>query len=552
MMWALPGTLKGISPRCCRAWCVLGGDEALLATLRKADFLLTEIGEADACLLLGGVPFPAGFPGFVFAFGEVPMAAGSRLWLEWPLDADGRLSTVPAAHLLRLVLPPGYDLAEHMHRLVLAGKAVDALELVRNFRDDLFAGDDERGRVATGEMLALFALDRALGENDRLNRFATALEAFHRATTLLPRAPMAYEVLGAFWQRIGRPDMRVRVSNSICHAYGGDCQPVPAPPVCVEQAVPVATRASRVLMILHNDSDFGTDTLYDGLCEILGDDNVVEYPWKPTLHGKQPENTMGYPCLFQRGGEALPLEAVSAQLEAGYFDAVLFSDTLGNLPTAEVARLAAAGRGVPWYVLDMWDQPGDYRAEIVARLPGIAVRGWFKREKIVSCDYGDAVHALPFAFAEQFAISPAWEGRDGVFWAGKPVCGGRRLVLEYLSKRFSLELGATFAQAQYKQRLSSSLIGLCLFGNGFDTVRYWEIPAHGVMLLAERPPIEIPNNFVDGESAVFFDDLGDLEEKLTHYLAHPGEALRIARAGHFHYRQHHTATARAQRLLSLM
>ena len=72
------------------------------------------------------------------------------------------------------------------------------------------------------------------------------------------------------------------------------------------------------------------------------------------------------------------------------------------------------------------------------------------------------------------------------------------------------------------------------------------------MLLAERPPIRIPHNFIDGETAVFFDDLPELEEKLTYYLAKPQEAARIAAAGHRHFLKYHTTAARAGQLLGYL
>lgn len=549
-MHALADTLAAISPRCFRRWRLLGDVGALAQQLAAAGH---EITDADAdVLFIANTEIPADAASLVLALNTAPPDDTWRIWLTWPLDHEGRTTTAEAAFTLSLLMPPPYDLAEHMRALVLAGKAYDALELLENTRADLFRDDDERGRVATTEMLALFALDKALGTGGRLNRFARALEAFNRAATWLPRAPMAYEVLGAFWDRIGRPDMRVRISNTICHAYGGERLPGPPAPSEVPALPEGPAKPLRLLMIIHEASDFGTDTLYDGLCEILGDENVCEFPWKPTLHGRDPHRAMGYPCLFERGGEANDLEGIEAQLRAGAFDAVLYSDTLGTLPADLVARLAHAGQSLPWYVLDMWDQPGDYLGDIAARLPGVTLRATFKREKIAGFDYGANVHPMPFAYAERYASQPTWDAREGVFWAGKPVCGARRLVLDEITRCFRRDFTATYTQEEYRQRLQSALIGLCLFGNGFDTVRYWELPAHGVMLLAERPPIEIPNNFVDGVSAVFFDDLGDLEDKLAHYLDHPDEARAIAKAGHAHYRQHHTATARARQLLAVI
>ncbi|MBX3179054.1 MAG: glycosyltransferase family 1 protein [Candidatus Hydrogenedentes bacterium] len=171
---------------------------------------------------------------------------------------------------------------------------------------------------------------------------------------------------------------------------------------------------------------------------------------------------------------------------------------------------------------------------------------------IAGIDYGPDAWPLPFAYADdRIPDLPEEDQRDGVFFAGKLIGGTRRLMLSWLNTFIEVQggWGTPFTQEEYAALLREQAIGLCLFGNGFDTVRYWELPAHGVLLLAERSPLVIPHDFEDGRQAVFFDHAGELKEKLAHYLAHPDEALAIAQAGHAHLREHHTATARARQLL---
>src|SRR5690606_26230649 len=114
---------------------------------------------------------------------------------------------------------------------------------------------------------------------------------------------------------------------------------------------------------------------------------------------------------------------------------------------------------------------------------------------------------------------PSFEGRSGLFWAGKLIGGARRMQLSWLSARVPVTgaWGTQFTQEAYVEALRTQAAGLCFFGNGFDTVRYWELPAHGVMLLAERSPLVIPNDFDDGRHAVFFDHAGELLEKSQYY-----------------------------------
>lgn len=557
----LADTLQQVSLRAYRRWHV-PDDTALHTDLRDHGMQFeSEVREGDEARLTFDVALvrrldalPESLPPHtqVFLLGDEALPQGWREWMRWPLDAEGALAGEDAATTLRLLLPTGYDFAAHARALLLARELGAAMELLLNVAYDFLRDNEERARVATERLLCMLPWDKAQGDTGRLNRLARAIDAFNMAATGLPHEPLAYELMGAFWERAGRSDLRLRLISTYATARHDAPQPIPEPPVSVSVLPPAPPTSfrPRILLLLHEASDYGTDALYDGLCAVMGDDQVLEFPWKPTLHGQAQERTMGYPCFFRRGGEAAELDEITAQLRAGDFDCVVYSDTLGMLDPALVARVARAGRELPWFVLDQWDQLGDYRAEIAARLGGVVPRAWFKREKLIGADYGPTTHALPFAYPEVYAGGPpAWEQREGVFWAGKPACGTRALVLEHLHNRCGIDTTAQLGQDAYRARLRSVLIGLSLFGNGFDTVRYWELPAHGVMLLAERPPIEIPNDFVDGESAVFFDDLAGLKERLHHYQLNPNEALRIAREGHAHWLRHHTHTARARQFL---
>jgi spore maturation protein CgeB len=94
-------------------------------------------------------------------------------------------------------------------------------------------------------------------------------------------------------------------------------------------------------------------------------------------------------------------------------------------------------------------------------------------------------------------------------------------------------------------------VGLDLFGFGFDTVRYWELPALGCLLLAERRPIELPFDFVDGRHALLFEDLAELEDRLAWCGAHADAVTELARAGYAHFHRHHTESARARQFVAM-
>jgi spore maturation protein CgeB len=102
------------------------------------------------------------------------------------------------------------------------------------------------------------------------------------------------------------------------------------------------------------------------------------------------------------------------------------------------------------------------------------------------------------------------------------------------------------------QKLTEYTICLSLPGYGQDTVRYWEAPAHGAMLFSQKLGIVIENDFVDGESAVFFGSVGEMRERLSFLLANREYAERIAMAGRERFDRFHTSDARARQMLERM
>ena len=214
--------------------------------------------------------------------------------------------------------------------------------------------------------------------------------------------------------------------------------------------------------------------------------------------------------------------------------------------------MARAGT-CPVALMDALDEFTDFRDRVATHLQFNDFAAYFKREKHRAIDYGTNSYPLPFAYDQRRALeaSPT-NPRESFFWAGHRMFGIRRLYLESLEKHLGTTLDTMYTPEEYVQRIQGAAIGLNCFGMGFDTVRYWELPAHGTMLLSERLPIEIPYDFVDGESAVFFDDLSTLIEKLSYYETHPKETAEIAHAGHARYWQHHTNQARARQLLGWM
>ncbi|HPO16763.1 MAG TPA: glycosyltransferase [Candidatus Hydrogenedentes bacterium] len=460
-----------------------------------------------------------------------------------------------------MIVRANYNPVRHARELCTQGNPIAGLEVLLKIPERLIGDDGARGLIASEKLSCMLARDNCMGEEGRINRLARALNEFYLAATFLPTYHPAYQTQALFWARIGRGDMARRALRSVLHA-APDTQTqeildsLPLQPEIKQDEVPIRLwredEPLRLLYLMPPGPDYGTDVLYHGLCLVLSEKNVAEFPWKPTLHGSIPAAHKDYPCLFEHPGKPLMPEEIIQRLQEKKIDAILLSDVLGALDTGLIQTILQAAKDTPIIVVDMWDQCGDYKKDMEARL-GFVARGQFKREMLCGAAYSPNTFPLSFAYPdERIPKQVDFNGRDGMFWAGKAQYGTRRLTLEWLEQTFGFRWQDHFSQTEYTNVLQEAAIGLCLFGNGFDTVRYWEVPAHGAMLLAERPPIHIPENFKDGESAVFFDDLPDLEEKLGFYLQHPDQVRDIAEQGHRHLKTHHAASARARQFLTAL
>ncbi|MDX9972380.1 MAG: glycosyltransferase [FCB group bacterium] len=453
-----------------------------------------------------------------------------------------------------------YSLREHARRLRAEGRPDLAFCVLREVSLQQLPSDEEAAALAVETQVSLLDLDGKTRGAGRLPHFWLSQMAFYQCAARAPGHALAYQCQAEFWRRIGSPEMGRRLLRSVERiapsaaaqqqraSYEGKAEaaprPIPDPPEWDRSWKP------RVLFITHPRIDYGLDTLCDGLRRVLGDGRFVEYPWKPSLHGDVPPRLANYPCCFNHPGSPTTLDAVLAQLRGGEFDLLLFGDTELNIDRDEARRIAQAAT-IPWVLIDQGDDPLDRRAEAMAYLARSDMPICFKREMLACHDYGDNFFPLPFAYPDGRIPAEVSETRDnGLFWAGHRQFGLRRLYLECLEAIRGRRFDANYTQEEYARALSGSRIGLSLFGGGFDTVRYWELPAHGCMLLAERPPIRIPYDFEDGVSALFFGDVPEFEARLDQCLSKPELVGRVAAAGHDRLRRYHTAPARAAQILT--
>jgi hypothetical protein len=454
-----------------------------------------------------------------------------------------------------------YSPAAHARELALQGLYKQAIGVMDDIPHELIATNETLSYVAAEKQKLYLDWQKSLPAGHSVHKFFfQARREFAQVTSALPHYHAAYCQDAGFWQHLGNIPMARRTLRSILHAqpdanthqHLAALPRAPAAPPMIENAPrwSAAGRPPRILVLTHEHSDYGMDTLFDALVRVIGAENVVEYPWKPVLHGQTPDAAQNYPCAFEHPSSPVALEHLLEELRDDRFDVILYADVVQMTRQSEVQRILEAGRDVPLVVYDTWDNSYTPVDVISNYLAGKPIDVLFKREMLAGVDYGSNAIPLPFGFPDPMLPEASGQRRDaGVFWAGKRIWGLRPLYLPRIERLLGLQFQERYSQAEYSQRLRSACIGLCFFGSGFDTVRFWEVPAHGVMLLAEKPPIHIPHNFVDGDSAVFFGDLPELEEKLQYYLSHRDEAEQVAAAGRRHLLKHHTTSARARQFL---
>jgi hypothetical protein len=332
----------------------------------------------------------------------------------------------------------------------------------------------------------------------------------------------------------------------------------------------------RIAFLANPVHDYLQDAVYHGLVSILGPGNVVDYPPLERYHSRAPAGAI-HPQLWFDFPE--PERAELPELVASA-DAVIVGSLRSGVRAA-VGEVLAMTKRPPIALLDGEDDifvlgaikhvDAYFKREILrsrtAGIPRELVRRGHRllRKGVENRDpLADPICVARAADRRLVPLPLAWIGPlpergaveyDVAFLNGptSPWRAVARTELERLRAEGArvrlLEEGERLRWAEYLDVLRCSRIGVSVRGGGYDTYRYWEVPAAGALLVSEPLPILIPRNFDDGTEAVFA-PLGEMAARIRELLG--GDTERVAAAGRRRLEAAHTAVARAQTVLDAL
>jgi hypothetical protein len=319
----------------------------------------------------------------------------------------------------------------------------------------------------------------------------------------------------------------------------------------------------KILYICSTRFDYLQDLTYAGLVKVLGKENVVDYPWNPkfNLPIKSYPKNLGFKSISFR----FPIMNNFKEIDF----VILASAKKDALET--YLKILPLIKNKPILFLDGGDFSeigGDFYRHHCGDLYEAAIKQRpfdiiLKREYISSLHSAHAnIFPFPFSFPYNITLLPITERLkkyDVSFW-GQQNPQIRTNALNLLAGKYDCNQNGTTLDQNFKtykrkglfylKEISRCKIVLNFRGLGWDTMRYWEVPATGAFMISQEPKISIPNNFESGKHLVWCSDsLDDLIDLIDYYLARPLEREQMAINAREHLIKYHLNTARAATLI---
>jgi hypothetical protein len=337
----------------------------------------------------------------------------------------------------------------------------------------------------------------------------------------------------------------------------------------------------KILYVDHPEADFLSAMVYLGLCQELGPENVIDWPWIPHFHGQ----TYNGPIPYGPGaiGTCSPYPWMRAQPGIAWSDREVFDRfaefdlvvlTSPRAYNTERMRGLFSHRkpgGARFVMMDgedystiRWDYIEEFRPSVYfktshrtnAHMP-------YPRQK-KHMEGHVRIVSFPHATTFQSALRPE-KDIDVCFLGGGNWHGVRREgvpenrplmkpVLDGLLRTALPNANIVFGNVGYEQfqdTLSRSKISICVGGMGLEPVRTYEsMSCPGTLVIRGNVDQLVPWPFVHGETCVVFNSHEEIPGLCQYWLTHDAERLAIAERGNALIWAHYTPRARAQQLLT--
>lgn len=269
--------------------------------------------------------------------------------------------------------------------------------------------------------------------------------------------------------------------------------------------------------------DYLIDIVADGLIRLIGRDQIhLQYNrWDPA-----------YPCYSQ-----LMIGFSPDRLRNEDCDALVAS-TRVPVATLRTFKMRVGG---PVIVLDGEDWP-DLSADHLS-----VADVYFKREYLRGSSHPAKVRPLSFGAIPEKVDRCNIRDVPLIFSAADSE--NVRSAIRARVETMGGAVGGAMTHDTYMGWLARSKIGVSARGAGWDTYRYWETPWAGALLLSQRLGIVVEDDFVEGQEALFFDDVDQMEAIARSLLAEPRRLQDIAARGRSAVEDRHMSTHRASSVI---
>ncbi len=338
----------------------------------------------------------------------------------------------------------------------------------------------------------------------------------------------------------------------------------------------------RVLYIEHQEADLMSALMYLGICEELGSENVVDWPWKDTFHGETfkghvPDTSIidgivgPYSWMPSFPGKKWNDDEIVQNIKE--FDLVILAsprpqntrlvkwlvDTVGRKVINKLVILDGEDyTTVRWDIIEYISPDVYFKLSMVQNPLDVYPSQRMNMQgliKLIPIPLALPVNTLPTVEKD---IDIAFLGGNNWYadrtegfsvqdlTLSKPVFEAK-IKAEFPDKKF---VCGNLPYNEYMQTINRAKVAISVSGSGLEPLRTYEIlSCQGTMLIRENIPVITPLPFINKDNCAIFNTQDDLIDAIRYYLNNENERNRIAINGNKFLQDNFTPRTVAQYLL---